>query len=104
MANGEAIQLAARELNIILRADEDGRMILANKINELIERDFQKLVNILYRIDVDESKLKTMLQDHSNADAGLIIVDLIIERQEQKIKSREQFNQQTDKTDDNEKW
>lgn len=60
-------------------------------INELIEEDFQKLILILYKVDVSEQKLKTLLQENKNADAADIISELIIERQLQKIKSRKEF-------------
>ena len=48
------------------------------------------LVQILYRIDVSEKKIKTLLKENQGSDAGKIIASLIIERQMQKIKSRQQ--------------
>ncbi len=36
---------------------------LAVFINELIDKDFNKLVNLLYRIDISEQKLKIALQN-----------------------------------------
>ena len=78
--------------------------ILAEHINDLIDRNFNKLVNLLYRIDVNESKLREMLNENSN-DAGRVIAGLIIERQLQKIKSRESFGINNDNSiDENEKW
>lgn len=65
------------------------KLILA--VNELIHRDFSKLLRILYRIDVEEHKLKTALFE-SPLPAAETIADLIIERQIQKIKFREMFN------------
>ena len=58
------------------------------KVNELIEHDFGKLVNILYRIDVSEQKLKQLLRSNGDTDAAAMIAALIIERQTEKIKSR----------------
>ncbi|MBL0134480.1 MAG: hypothetical protein IPP79_10985 [Chitinophagaceae bacterium] len=60
-------------------------------INELIVNDFDKLVQLLYRLDIDELKLKTILRNNPDTDAGKIITALIIERQLQKKKSREEF-------------
>ena len=80
------------------------RVKLEKVINELILSDFQKLVSILYRIDVNESKLKSMLNEYKEHDAAVIITDLIIERQLQKIKTRREFKQQDDNTDESEKW
>src|ERR1700759_2938466 len=61
---------------------------LAEKINALIQRDFGALVQLLYRIDVSEVRLRRMLNDESGEDAGLLIARLIMERQWQKIESR----------------
>ena len=60
---------------------------LSSHINFLIQSDFQKLVSILYRVDVSESKLKHLLKENQGFDAANIITDMIIERQLQKIKS-----------------
>lgn len=77
---------------------------LSRHINDLIQFDFQKLVVGLYRIDVSEKKLKLLLKENPGTDAGKIIADLIIERQLQKIKSREQFNQRDNNIKDEDKW
>ena len=73
-------------------------------INNLIETDFEKLVSILYRIDVNEIKLKKLLLENNGEDASKIIADLIIERQMQKIKSRQQYSKRDDNMSDDEKW
>ena len=75
---------------------------LCYHINQLIQHDFQKLVSMLYRIDINEEKLKYLLKENADKDAASIIADLIIERQMQKIKYREQFKQWD--IDDDEKW
>ena len=78
--------------------------ILAEHINDLIDRNFNKLVNLLYRIDVNESKLRQMLNENST-DAGRVIAGLIVERQLQKIASRESFrNSDENGIDEKEKW
>lgn len=63
---------------------------LADYINELIQSDFNKLVSLLYRVDVSESRLKYLLQHSGGEETGKIIAELIIERQIQKLKSREE--------------
>jgi hypothetical protein len=75
---------------------------LAAEINHLILHDFQKLVHLLYRIDVSESKLTSLLKDYPGEDAGRMIAALIIERQIQKVISRKQ--QKTDESSDEERW
>lgn len=76
---------------------------LSSHINYLIQSDFQKLVSILYRVDVSESKLKLLLKETPGYDAANIIADLIIERQLQKIKSRQEHRNDENISDD-EKW
>lgn len=76
---------------------------LSDAINTLIVHHFDVLINLLYRMDVNEVKLKEMLQQHETEDAADIIASLIIERQQQKIKTREMFKAQTDISDE-EKW
>lgn len=77
---------------------------LAADINALIQADFEKLVNLLYRIDVSEARLKEMLQANPNRDAGHIIAELLIERQLQKIKLRNEFGKATGTIAEDEKW
>ena len=77
---------------------------LADYVNNLIQKDFEKLVSLLYRIDVSEAKLKHLLQLYANENAGRIIARLIIERQLQKIKSREAFSKKNNAADENETW
>ena len=76
---------------------------LSSHINFLIQSDFQKLVSILYRVDVNESKLKHLLKENPGYDAANIITDLIIERELQKIKSRQEHRNDENISDD-EKW
>ncbi len=67
------------------------RRLLADYINGLINTNFEQLVYILYRVDVDEHRLKKLLAEHPQEDTGLLVADLLLERQVQKIKTREQF-------------
>ena len=70
---------------------EDLKHQISVFINDLILNDFQKLINILYKVDVDELKLKKILRENAGEDASVIIAQLIIERELQKIKTRKQF-------------
>jgi hypothetical protein len=73
--------------------DQDLLLSLAAYVNELIMTNFERLVQLLYRIDVSEEKLKKLLRQNPESDAGLIIANLIIERQKQKflINTEENF-------------
>ena len=66
---------------------------LAVYINELIDKDFNKLVNLLYRIDISEQKLKIALQNEDKTiSSSKTIAKLIIERQLQKLEFRKKFS------------
>ena len=73
-------------------------------INELINKDFQTLIQLLYRIDVNEKKIRLYLNEKPNEDAAGVLADLIIERQLQKIESRKKFSSGNNKDSDEEKW
>ena len=76
---------------------------LASYINDLVINDFDYLVSLLYRIDVDERKVRALMRQGKDEVAGEIIAQLIIERQEEKIRSKKQFKPPTDIPDE-EKW
>ena len=73
-------------------------------INELINKDFQTLIQLLYRIDVNEKKIRLYLNEKPNDDAASVLADLIIERQLQKIESRKKFRSKNNNESDEEKW
>ncbi len=107
MQNAELIKLLNEELTVCIATNESWQQIqqqLAKYINTLLQNDFNRLVTYLYRIDVSEQKLKTLLQQNTGKNAGDVIADLIIERQLQKIKTRRQYNQGQHSFDDEEKW
>lgn len=79
------------------------RAAVTNHVNHLINTDFEKLVSLLYRIDVSEPKMRALLQHKQGEDSAAPIADLIIERQLQKIISREKFSNKKDISDE-EKW
>ena len=61
------------------------KKILQQEIAYLIKHDFEKLLHILYRIDIKESDAMAALQKN---DAAAVLTDSIIQRQLQKVESR----------------
>ena len=104
MKNEQVLEEVSKELEVTVRDHSNTKQILIEKINELINTDFQKLVSILYRMDVSEKKLKQLLNENQGTNAALIITELMIERQEQKIISRQQFRKKDENINDDEKW
>jgi hypothetical protein len=74
---------------------------LENYINELILSDFDKLLQLLYRVDVSEAKLRRILKENPGENAAKIIAELIIERQIQKKKSRQAYGNRDHRSSDN---
>jgi hypothetical protein len=83
---------------------EKTREDLISLINELINKDFHSLIQLLYRIDINEKKIRIYLNENRDKDSASVLADLIIERQLQKIESRKKFNQKTNAEDDEERW
>lgn len=83
---------------------QDAEIFLADKMNELIKNNFNYVIQLLYRIDISEVKLKQLLKNNPTEDAGKIIAQLIIERQQQKMVSRNSFSKKASEFDEEEKW
>ena len=83
-----AYGLDLREVPTIKQLEE----VLAERVAILIDKDFSALVRLLYRVDVDETKLRQLLRENMTMDAGLLIARLILESQWQKILPRRQYS------------
>ncbi|MEN8251645.1 MAG: hypothetical protein ABFS32_22175 [Bacteroidota bacterium] len=62
---------------------------LARVIQHLLDKDFERLINGLYRIDVSEEKVKQAFASQDNI--AETIAKLIIERELQKVATREKY-------------
>ena len=82
---------------------EELKQKLSLHINHLINHDFEKLVYYLYRVDVNENKMRQLLEQKEGENAAGLIADMIIERQLQKIKSRKETKRNGDIPDE-ERW
>ena len=76
---------------------------LVEAVNDLVVHDFGALVQILYRLDVSETKIRAALAGHPGHDAADLIAKLLLERQIQKLESRKKFKQQAT-PDEEERW
>jgi len=97
----ERLVLAVKSLTVT--RNDDLKKTIREIVNDLIENDLARLVQFLYRVDVNETKLKQLLQDHPQADAAVLITDLLIERQLEKIKAKQDLKNEDDIPDE-EKW
>ena len=106
MAQQEEIKsFLTKELGLEIPGNdfEQIQRLLSETVNQLILTDLQRLINLLYRIDISEVRLRQLMKENTDQDAGKIIADLIIERQLEKIKMREKFKPGSD-IPENERW
>ncbi len=85
-------------------AFREKRAVLVQLINDWIVNDFDQLLQWLYRIDISENRIRHLLKAQPGTDAAEMIADLIIERQLEKIKSRERYSRRDSDISDEERW
>ncbi|KAA2244728.1 hypothetical protein F0L74_01775 [Chitinophaga agrisoli] len=104
------LQVTARELGETMELHlpdtvsyEQLEDMLAQRLEILISEHFQQFVFLLYRIDVREDKIREILEKDAGEGAYHKIAALLIERQLEKIRSREMYRS-TPPENDEEKW
>ncbi|MFL5774531.1 MAG: hypothetical protein ACJ75F_15310 [Flavisolibacter sp.] len=90
-------------VDITNNGNHEARLQLEKIINDLLVNDFNSLISILYTVDVNEQELKNMLQLNKGIDAAVVIADMLVRRQLQKINTRSQIKSAKDIPED-EKW
>ncbi len=68
------------------------KKLLSARIEEMIDHEFDRFVNLLYRIDISESKVKEALAEQPFSKGVEKVADMIIQRQLQKIATRRQYS------------
>jgi hypothetical protein len=79
------------DLPISISNLDDLRQSLNKVISYLLDKDMTRLLNALYRIDVDENKVKTVLAEADPKSISYEITDLIIQRELKKIETRNKY-------------
>ena len=64
---------------------------LEQALQWLLERDEQRLMSLLYRIDLGEEKLKKSMLQHENESLSNLLAKLIVQREAQKVLIRHHF-------------
>lgn len=67
------------------------KKFLTEKISELMDSDYDKLLNALYRIDINEKKLHDLFSGKNREFIPAALADLILERQLQKVIWRKKY-------------
>ena len=63
--------------------------ILAGRISEMLDTQPDLLFSTLYRLDVFESKINAVLK--SDSDTALGLAQLVVDRQKEKLKTKEEY-------------
>lgn len=77
---------------------------LSGYCNTLLKDNFPGLIQLLYRVDVSEQKLKYYLKASEGEDAGKIMAHLILERVEQIILARRKYRMPDRDIPEEDKW
>lgn len=72
---------------------EEFRLYLTRKITDLLDTKYNTLINILYRIDVEEEKLNKLFSGKDREHIPGALADIIIERSLQKIIFRQMYKE-----------
>ncbi|WP_143959707.1 hypothetical protein [Litoribacter populi] len=62
-------------------------------IQEMLNRDFERFLQLCYRIDLGEEKLKNILHKSEPEKVGHDLADAIVDRQMLKIEIRRKYSQ-----------
>ncbi|QIL42453.1 hypothetical protein G7074_26240 [Pedobacter sp. HDW13] len=72
------------------------REVMVDAFAYLIDNDFPKLIQILYKADVDQYKLKELLETVEGSSSAEVIADAYIVRQKAKIETWKKYSQKKD--------
>jgi hypothetical protein len=70
---------------------EEFKAFLSEKLAFLLDKKYDTLINILYRIDIAEDKLSKLFAEQNHDYIPGALADLIIERSLQKVKFRQKY-------------
>lgn len=63
---------------------------LLKQVTGLLQDDKRKMMQIIYRVDINENQLGTALAEAKGEDAALLLTELIIARESKKVQIRQQ--------------
>ena len=72
---------------------EEFRKYLTEKMKDMLDKNYNLLINTLYRIDISEKKLSELFSSKNKELIPEKLADLIIERQIEKINFRKLYRE-----------
>ena len=82
-------------------SEENILKLLADRVVQVLERGPETFFQLMYRLDISEKKLTSVLQDD---DVAHKIARLIYDRQLQKVRSRQSSKKTSENEDPELKW
>ena len=72
---------------------EEFREKLQDLINYLLDHDFERLLNAMYRLDINEDKFRKALGNQQSENIARDIAELVIDREMQKVITRRKYRE-----------
>ena len=69
------------------------KQILVERIIEMMDRNYERFMTTLYRIDLDEAKVNFIISNAKIPEIPELLADMIIERQLQRIRTQIMYKQ-----------
>lgn len=70
---------------------EELKRMIAERIRQMLSTNYEQLLNLLYRIDIPESRVAEALSEYPPNEVPEMLAEMIIERQRQKVVTRQQY-------------
>ena len=87
------IKIIGKDFDIEANLNENQlRHALIDAFGYLVDHDFPKLIQILYKADVDQYQLKEMLENTEGSSSAEIIADAYILRQLAKVETWKRYS------------
>ncbi len=80
-----------------IAALSDIKSILVIRIREMLDKNVEKLLSIVYRIDISQKKIDAIFDNLSKDDIASEIADAVIERQLMKVQTRKLYKSNINK-------
>jgi len=91
------INIISKDFDIAENISESQlREVMVDAFAYLIDNDFPKLIQILYKADVDQYKLKELLETVEGSSSAEVIADAYIARQKAKIETWAKYSPKKD--------
>lgn len=86
-------------------SEEELFQLLCDRIAWMIEHNMEYLLSLLYRNDVDESRIHFALSPFAGEPANIALAKLVMERQKQRMATKAAYGKQsTDDVDEDLRW